>query len=110
MSGPDINDFLRRRIVAYYAGESESEKTDYADDMLIEIVDESIVDGTNPTPDYGTRVWNDLSTIGSQSLAPKITKGLSWEPLLELNGGGILQEICEQSKQEGTELYWQYNQ
>jgi hypothetical protein len=42
LGGPDYNDLLRRRVVAYAATTSEARKADQADDMMVEIVDENL--------------------------------------------------------------------
>ena len=67
ISGPDGNDLLARRIVAYYAGTSQASKTDNADDMMKEIVDENLagsatdsdrdISGYHPAARKSSRLW-----------------------------------------------------
>ena len=104
--GCDPKHLLWRRIVAAYAGEDESEKTDYADDMMKEIVTESLADGVAPTPDGGTRVWSDLSIQTDLSDGPSITKAFAWKKLLTLSGGGVLPAIQKAAQGEGTEVFF----
>ena len=100
------NDLLRRRIVAYYAGESESAMNDQADDMLKAIVTDSIADGTAPAPTAGTRVWSDLSIAGDLADGPTLEKGFAWKQLLTPAGGGIMGDIAKAAKEAGTEVFF----
>jgi len=106
LGGPCINDLLRRRIVAAYAGSSQAEKTDFADDMMKEIVTEAIADGVAPAPDAGTRVWNDLSVQADVSNGPTLTMSFAWANLLTLSGGGALADIAKASREAGTEVFF----
>jgi len=99
VSGPDAIDLLDRRIVAYAAGTSQASKTDYADDMMREIVDENLESSATDSD-------RDLSGInfvigGENSAAPSVTKGFAWQKMLPL-----LQTICQMSKTDGTDLYF----
>ncbi len=100
------NDFLRRRIVAFFAGESESAMNDQADDMLKAIVTDSIADGTAPAPTAGTRVWSDLSVAGDLANGPTLEKGFAWKQLLTSSGGGIMRDIAKAAKEAGTEVFF----
>jgi len=105
--GPDCNDLLRRRIVAHYAGETESDYTaTEADDMMKDIVTNAIADGTNPAPDAGTRVWSDLSIAGDLTLGPQLDKGCAWKQLMTSAGGGVLPGIADAAREAGTEVFF----
>lgn len=104
--GPDVNDLLRRRIVAAFTGSAESAKTDLADDMMKEIVTESLADGVAPTPDTGTRVWTDLSIAGDLGLGPSITKSFPFKKLLTTSGQGVLPNLAKAAKEAGTEVFF----
>jgi hypothetical protein len=106
ISGPDTNDLLRRRIVAAFAGSAEASKTDLADDMMKEIVTESIADGVDPTPDAGTRVWSDLSIAGDLGDGPSITKGFAFKQLLTTSGQGVLPTLVKAARAAGTEVFF----
>lgn len=106
LSGPDCCDLLRRRIVAAFSGSSQAEKTDYADDMMKEIVSESISDAADPTPDAGTRVWSDFSVAPDVSAGPTLTKAMAWERLLYPNGSGVLADIAQAAREAGTEVFF----
>ena len=98
VSGPETNDILRGAIVAYSAGSSQAEKTNYADNMIKAIVREnrgSMAAGTRNFTSLGLTVDPD------SSLAPSQTKGFSRANMLE-----TIQEICETSKQAGTDLFF----
>jgi hypothetical protein len=107
ISGPDVNDLLRRRIVAFYAASAEASKTDYADDMMKDIVRESITD-SNPGTTAGDRTdWSSYFTIaGDLSHGPTLTKAFAWETLLTSNGGGVLSAIAKAAKEAGTEVFF----
>lgn len=106
LAGPDVNDLLRRRIVAAYSGSAQASKTDYADDMMKEVVTQSIADGVAPTPTAGTRVWSDLSITGDVSLGPTITKSFPFGKLLNKSNQGVLATIAKAAREEGTEVFF----
>lgn len=106
ISGPDANELLRRRIVAAYAESTQAGKTDYADDMMKEVVAEAMADGAAPTPDAGTRAWDDLSVQADLSAGPTLTKGFAWRRLLLASGGGVLPDIAKAAKIAGTEVFF----
>ena len=98
LAGPDANDLLDRRIVAYAAGTSEASKTDNADDMMKEIVKENL--GSSA---ISARDLTDLNfTIaGDITAGPSVTKGFSWRNVLR-----VLQDIADLSAENGTDLYF----
>jgi len=106
ISGPDVNDLLRRRIVAAYSGETQATKDDYADDMMKEVVTESMADGVDPTPDAGTRVWADLSVAPDLGDGPSLGKSFAFDPLLTKSGGGVLAQIADAAREAGTEVFF----
>jgi hypothetical protein len=98
VSGPDMNDLLRRRIVAYYAGSAQSSMTDQADDMMKEIVRDNLAGDAVAARDitsYGFSVQANLTA------APSITKAFSWHNVL-----AVLQDIAKASVTAGTYLYF----
>jgi len=100
--GLDPLDLLRRRIVANYAGTTEANKTDYADDMMKEIVDEQMVnDASDPAPTWGSRDWASLSVQGDTGDGPSITRAVTWDNVLE-----SCQDIAEAARSEGTEVFF----
>lgn len=107
LEGPDVNDLLRRRIVAHYAGSSNAAFTsEYADDMMKTLVTDAITDGSNPSPSAGTRVWSLLSVAQDRSAGPQINKAVAWKPLLTPSGSGALGEIAAASVEAGTEVFF----
>ena len=101
------NDLLRRRIVAYYAGESEARASaTEADDLMKDIVTNAIADGSAPAPTAGTRVWSDLSVAGDRTAGPQLTKDFAWQPLLTPSGTGVLPALSEAAKEAGTEVFF----
>jgi hypothetical protein len=104
--GPDINDLLRRRIVAAFSGSAQASKTDYADDMMKEVVTQALADGVTPTPTAGTRVWANLSIAADLSLGPTITKSFPFDPLLSSSSQGVLIQLAKAAREAGTEVFF----
>lgn len=102
--GVDLNDLLKRRIVAYAAGTAQALKTAKVDDMMKAIVREnmgSLAPAARDWTSAGFAVQADVS------LGPTITKGFSWTEVLQ-----VLQEISDASVIAGTPIYfdmvWSY--
>ncbi len=106
LEGPDKNDFLRRRIVAAFAASAQAAKTDFADDMMKEVVTQSIADGVAPTPTAGTRVWSNLSIQADASVGPTITKSFPFDKLLSGSGSGVLSVLADAAREAGTEVFF----
>ena len=103
LGGPDQNDLLDRRIVAYYAAEDESDKTDFADDMLKAIVRENMgalapLDQALRPRAYDADYFSVSPDFGH---APTVTRRFAWRKVFP-----TLKEICESSRNLGTPLYF----
>jgi hypothetical protein len=97
--GPTENEVLSRHIVAADAGSAAADKTDYADDMMCEVVDEQFGSGAGTGRALET-TWN-LSIQGDVGAGPSITKAFSRRNVL-----AVLQDIAAESEQRGTPLYF----
>jgi len=106
VSGPCVNDLLRRRIVAAYAGSSQSDKSGYADDMMKAIVTEAMSNSAAPVPEAGTRAWPNLSVAVNLSAGPLLVESCSFDVLLTSSGGGILSDIAKAAREAGTEVFF----
>lgn len=108
ITGPDVNDLLRRRIVAAYVGNAKAAKTDYADDMMKAFVSESQTTEAILFASYpGSRAWADLSVAGDLSLGPSLTKSFPYSYLLSTSGEGVLSNIAATAKEnDGTDLFF----
>lgn len=105
--GPDINGLLWRRIVAAYTNTSQAKKTAMpGDDMMKEVVRESLLDNAAPTPDFGTRAWADLTVQADNSLGPTISKSFPFNKLLTFDGGGVLPILARASAEAGTQVFF----
>lgn len=83
-------------IVAYDAASAEADKTDFADDMILEIARE------NMGADAADRDMSSLLTIPSnQSLGASISKAFSRRELAR-----VFTDLCNASAQNGQRLYW----
>ena len=106
IGGYDHNHLLTRRIVAAYAESVQAQMTDYADDMMKQIITNSMEDDALPVPTSGTRAWDNLTVQGDKSNGPSISMAFSWAQLLTLSNGGILPKIANASREEGTDLFF----
>lgn len=99
LEGPGKLNLLNRRIVAYNAGSAEADQTDYADDMLKEIFDHNLGADATDTD----RRWSGLglTSAAQLSLAPSIPLAFSRRNVLD-----VMQDVCNASRQSGTELYF----
>jgi hypothetical protein len=98
IKGPDVNELMARRIVAYAAGESEAIKTDNAGDIIKAIARENLgalAPAARDLTNAGFSVQNDLADGQS------ITKGFSWRQVFR-----VIQDISGASQGYGSGLYW----
>lgn len=98
----DLNDLLRRRIIAYYAGSAQARKTDQADDLMKALVRENLGSGATDYDGDTTRAIaaSRMTVQADLGLGPSMTKGCAWrETLLD-----VLREIADTSTTAGTWL------
>jgi hypothetical protein len=98
LSGPDSNDLLNRRIVAYAAGSAQASQTNQADDLCKQVVRENL--GASA---IAARDWTSLGfTVAADvALGPSITKGFAWKNTL-----ATLQAIVATAWVAGTRVYF----
>jgi len=91
---------LDNAIIAYYANSSFTAKSDYADDMMKEMVYENLGAGcklySNTAIPDTARMLAGLTIQGDNTLAPSISKKFAWEKLKP-----NLDEICNDVRQRG---------
>jgi len=97
---------LWRRWIAAYAGTSAAEKNDLADDMMKEVVTQSMSDALSPAPTAGTRAWANLTVAADLGDGPTVERGFAWKQLLSAEGNGVLASINKASRQLGTEVFF----
>src|SRR3990167_2102870 len=98
IEGPDKNELISRRIVAYAAASSQADKTDQVDDMLKAIARENLGSSASAARNLtalGFTVHPDLAA------GPSITRGFAWREVSR-----IYREIVDASAGVGTDLYW----
>jgi hypothetical protein len=100
VTGYDAIELMRRRIVAYAAGSAYAQKTGKADEILWEVVVENM--GVSVT-DADRSLAAYLSGTPPVYSCPEITMGFAWRNVLS-----VCQDICEASRQAGTELYFDW--
>jgi len=105
LEGPDVNDLLRRRIVTAYSGTAVAAKTDFADDMMKEIVTQGL-ENAPIVPTAGTRVYPNLSIQAETSVGPTITKTFPFDTLLTSSGNGVLPVLAQAAREAGTEVFF----
>jgi len=84
---------LERRIVKYTAGSAQASKTDYADDMMRDVVRENFGSGAGSGRDWSS----NLSVEADVSLAPSVSKSFAWR-----NVRNVLDDLCEASAQNAA--------
>jgi len=103
VEGVDQNDLLDRRIIAYYAEEAESDKTDFADDMIKAILRENM-GALAPNDEAGRPRAYDatyFTIMADTTEAPSVTRSFSWRYVLP-----VIQEIAQSSRDLGTPLFF----
>lgn len=76
------------------------------DNMMKEVVRESLLDNADPTPDFGTRAWADLTIQADSSHGPIISKSFPFKKLLTFDGGGVLPILARASAEAGTQVFF----
>lgn len=93
----DANFLLSTRIVAYASGTSQAEKSDYADDMMKEVVKENM--GSSAS---SGRQFSNFSIDGDFSASEEIDKAFAWRNVLT-----VCEDICKMAKDKGTNTYFE---
>ncbi len=107
ISGAGLNELLRRRKVAYYAASAQAQMTaTEADDMMKRIIDDQLGSDSDTDYDGNAITTRNIEALGFSmqsevTLGPSLTRGFAWRPLL-----AVLQDIQEQSRQAGSETFF----
>ncbi len=104
--GYDWNDMLRRRVVAYYTDSSQAKKSDSADDLMKEIVDENLGDTAVTDYDGNAVTRRDITDYGFSIAADTgdgntIDKSFAWRNLLK-----VLQDVQAATKTQSNEVFF----
>jgi hypothetical protein len=98
IGGPDQNELLHRRIVAFASGETESSKAGNADDLMKEVVDENMGGSAAVARDItgiGFSIQTDLT------LGPSIEQDFAWKHVDD-----VLERMAEAADTGGTSTYY----
>lgn len=105
LEGDDPNTLPTRRIIPFFAEESETKKTDNTDDMMKEVVTENLInnDDFNTTAPSPTRSLSNINlTVQSDlGLGDSLTKSFAWKNVLS-----TLQGLQASSKTNGNEVFF----
>lgn len=96
LGGPDSKEILDTRVIAYPAGEPESSKSGYADNLMKAFVRENI--GSSA---IAARTLSSISVDPDNSLGASVDKAGSYDNLLK-----VLQGLASSSAQNGVPLYF----
>jgi len=101
--GPDQVELLKRRIIAYFSGEAESDKTGPADDVIKAIVSENMGplapnDAHGRPRRYPAANFTVQPDFGD---GHNITRQFSWRNVLP-----VIQELADESAERGTPLFF----
>jgi len=100
VAGPDMMDLLRRRIVCYGAGQTQTIKTDQADDMIKAVFNENAVNDTFGTL-FGSRNWTGLSIEVNLAAGPTLEKAFAWRRMDQVSA-----DIAQAAQTAGTEVFY----
>jgi hypothetical protein len=103
ISGPDENFMLADRDVAYYAGQSQTSKSGYADDLIKAVGRENFGSTASDYASDTTRRLDgyNVTVAADVSAAQAVSMGFSWKNCLS-----VMQNLALASKQKGTDLYF----
>lgn len=103
LSGPDQNDILDRRIVAYAAGTASAQLSAVAaDDGLKDIFNTNFIGGATDTARRLTSMGGGVTVQADATAGPTITKGYSWRNVLK-----TMLDIAEDARTQGTEIFFE---
>lgn len=104
LAGPDVNELLGRRIVAYAAGSSQATISGAADDGMKDVFAENFLSAaTDADRDISGL---DVTVQPDESAAQTVEMGFSWDNVLE-----VLQELSDAARtagggREGEVFFW----
>jgi hypothetical protein len=103
VEGVDQNDLIDRRIIAYATEESESDKTDNADDLIKAIIRENMGNLAPVDEAARPRAYDpDFFTVMADTAeGPAVTRSFAWRYVLP-----VIQEIAQSSRDLGSPLYF----
>ena len=99
VSGPDINELIERRIVAYAASSAQAQQTDQVDDMLKVIARQNLGASATAARDL---TEEGFSVAGDLADGPSITKAFSRRDV-----GRVFADLADAAAANGTNVYWE---
>lgn len=100
IAGPDVNEIIERRIVAYASGTAYATHTDNSDDILKALVAENA--GASATDADRSLVAAGLTIAADESDGPSQTFSCAWDEL-----DGAVADLVDAASGAGTAIYWQ---
>jgi hypothetical protein len=98
--GPDLNELLERRVIAYKTGSAEAHKSQAADDMLKSYVYENLGAGvTDPARQLPAALGFEIAA--DITLAPVVDYSATYGNLLD-----TLKRVAERATENGTQLFF----
>lgn len=98
IEGVDLNDLLRRRIVAYAANSAQAAMTAAADTMMAEIVKDNLGSDATAARQISSTYF---SVAASPGAGPSLTKAFAYRIVLD-----VLRELADAARDAGTETYF----
>ena len=101
LGGPDQNDLLRRRIVAYKAGTSQTELSGstLVDDGMKDIFYENFLAGATGARNIASL---GITVDADQGAGPNLDRSFAWRRVVD-----ILRDLNEASRAAGTEVFFE---
>lgn len=101
LEGPSQNHIIDNRIVAYKGGQSETEKSGLADDVMKELVRENVAPDSGNDPYGRSRVQANFTVAADVSAGPQYDGDFQWQQLPQ-----VLQDISDHAYSQGSPVYW----
>lgn len=100
LMGPDLNDLVRRRIVAYASGSINARTSvAFVDDSMKDLASENLGSGaTDTTRDL---TGNGFGVQGDDSVGPDVQAAFSWRNLQR-----VLDQLSDSSRTAGSQTFW----
>jgi hypothetical protein len=99
VGGPDLNDLLARRVIAYATGTAEAKKSQEADDMLKAYVYENLGAGALAARQLPATLG--FEQAADTASAPSVEYSATYGNLLE-----VLKRVADRAAENGTRVYF----
>lgn len=101
LAGPDQNDILARRIVAYAAGTAQAGITGAADDGVKDVFNENFLSGATDADRRLDHNFMDITVQGDASAGASVDKGFAWRDVPR-----VMKDVADAAETAGERVYY----